>query len=71
MPKLSTKRQVTLPSALCRELGVKPGDDLEIFVADGRLTLIKQRRGAARGMLRQVRGDRRIGDEASRDSALG
>lgn len=70
MPKLSSKRQVTLPSALCRELGVEPGDELEIFVADGRLTLIRQRRGAARGLLRHVRGDRRVGDEASRDSAL-
>lgn len=70
MPKLSTKRQITLPAALCRELDVEPGDELEIFAADGRLTLIKKIRGAARGLLRDVRGDRSMSDEESRDSAL-
>ena len=71
MPKLSTKRQITLPAALCRELDVEPGDELDVFAADGRLTLIKKRRGAAHGLLRDVKGDPSIGDEESRDSALG
>ena len=26
--KLTSKRQATFPAALCRELGVKPGDEL-------------------------------------------
>lgn len=70
MPKLSSKRQITLPAELCRELGMAPGDDLELFVADGRMTVIKKRQGAARGLLRDVRAERSMSDEASRDSAL-
>ena len=70
MPKLSPKRQITLPAALCRELDVEPGDELDVFAVDGRLTLVKKRRGAARGLLRNVKGDRSISDEESRDSAL-
>ena len=70
MPKLSSKRQITLPVELCRELEVVPGDDLELYVADGRMTLVKKRRGAARGLLRDVRADASVSDEASRDGAL-
>jgi bifunctional DNA-binding transcriptional regulator/antitoxin component of YhaV-PrlF toxin-antitoxin module len=35
--KLTSKRQATLPAALCRELGVGPGDQLELerCVVDG------------------------------------
>lgn len=28
--KLTSKRQATLPARLCRELGVKPGDELAL-----------------------------------------
>ena len=70
MPRLSSKRQITLPADLCRELNLAPGDDLDVFVVDGRITLIKTHVGAARGLLDHVRGDPTISDEASRDSAI-
>ena len=70
MPKLSAKRQVTLPVELCRQLEVEPGDDLDVFVADGRLTLVKKRPGAAYGLLEHVRVDASVTDEESRDDAI-
>ncbi len=35
MPKISSKRQITLPIEQCRELGIKPGDEYISFVAAG------------------------------------
>lgn len=70
MSKLSTKRQITLPVDLCRELGIEPGDDLEFYVANGYLTAIKQKSGAAQGVLSHVKSDQSISDEESRQSAL-
>ena len=44
--------------------------DVEIFVAEGQLTIIKKLKGAARGMLRQVQRDDSMTDEESRQSAI-
>ncbi|VAW73465.1 hypothetical protein MNBD_GAMMA14-1407, partial [hydrothermal vent metagenome] len=34
MPKVSSKRQITLPVEQCRQVGIEPGDDVRVFVAD-------------------------------------
>lgn len=68
MSKLSAKRQVTLPAEYCRELGIEPGDDLQFYVANGQLTLVKKSKGAACGLLKNVKRSSRISDEESRDS---
>ena len=70
MSKLSSKRQITLPVEHCRELGIEPGDELECFVANGQLTLIKKTKGAAKGILKHVKGNRRLSDEASRQDSI-
>ena len=31
MPRVSSKRQITLPVAGCEELGIHAGDDVEMF----------------------------------------
>ena len=36
---LREKGQLTLPAAICRALGVKPGDYLDLNVEDGRIIL--------------------------------
>ena len=49
--KMTTKRQATFPAALCRELGLKPGDtvDLEPRIDDGRkIWVLKRAAGTAR-----------------------
>lgn len=70
MPKLSAKRQITLPIDQCRQLGIEPGDEIEIFVAAGRLTLVKRETGAAAGVLSHIKGRSELTDEESRQSAM-
>lgn len=42
MPKVSSKRQVTLPVAGCNELDIHPGDDIEIFTYKNQFNIIKK-----------------------------
>jgi len=70
MPKVSTKRQITLPINQCEALGIQPGDEVESFVADGHLTIVKKVSGAARGLLKGVQVDQSVTDEESLQSAL-
>jgi AbrB family looped-hinge helix DNA binding protein len=70
MPIVSSKRQITLPAAQCESLGIRPGDEVEIFIANDRLTIVKKKKGAAKGMLKHVQGDSSITDEESRQSTL-
>ena len=70
MPKVSAKRQITLPVSQCDELGIQPGDEIESFVANGQITLIKKRKGAAKGLLKDIKIDRSLTDEQSLQSAI-
>lgn len=70
MPKVSTKRQITLPISQCQALGIEPGDYVESFVAYGQLTIIKKRSGAAKGLLKHVPSDGSMTDEESLLSAI-
>jgi len=70
MSKLSSKRQITLPVDHCRELGIEPGDELECFVANGQLTLVKKGRGRAKGVVRHLKGNKRMTDAQSRQDSI-
>lgn len=71
MPKVSAKRQITLPVEQCREADLEPGDEYESFVDNhGRITILKKQPGAARGLLRGTKTDKRVSDESSRQSSL-
>ena len=70
MPRVSAKRQITLPIDQCREVGIGPGDEYRSFVADGRITIVRKTAGAARGYLRHITGDPAVGDEESLQDAL-
>ncbi len=70
MPKVSAKRQITLPVSQCKALGIRPGDEVESFVADGQLTIVKKSRGAAKGLLKGTAPKSSMTDEASRQSAI-
>ena len=41
MHKLTSKRQVTLPKAICDTLNLNPGDYVEVFERDGIAYLVK------------------------------
>ena len=70
MPKVSAKRQITLPIGQCEMLGIEPGDEVESFIADGQLTIVKKTRAAARGLLKGIRADTSMTDKESLQSAL-
>jgi AbrB family looped-hinge helix DNA binding protein len=70
MPKVSAKRQITIPIDQCLSLGIEPGDEIESFVVDGQITLVKKVTGAAKGILSQVQSDSSMTDEESLQSAI-
>lgn len=70
MPRVSAKRQITIPIALCWEVGIEPGDEYRCFVADGRITIVRKEAGAAKGFLRNVTGDPGMSDDESLQGAL-
>jgi len=70
MPRVSAKRQITLPVDQCREAGIGPGDEYRSFIADGRITIVRKTAGAARGFLRHVAGDPAVSDDESLQDAL-
>jgi len=71
MPKVSSKRQITLPVDQCRQAGIEPGDEYQSFVADGHITIVRKTPGAAKGALKHIKGNASITDEESRQSGLG
>jgi hypothetical protein len=59
-----------LPVDQCKQVGIEPGDEYQSFVADGYITIVKKVSGAAKGILKNVKGDSSVTDEASLQSTL-
>ena len=70
MPKVSAKRQLTLPANQCRLAGIEPGDECRSFVARGRITLVRQQPGSAWGCLAHLRADETVSDDQSLQDAI-
>ena len=70
MPKISAKRQITLPASQCREVGLEPGDEYQSFVADGCITIVGKNHGSAWGCLDHIKGDSSVSDQQSRQDAI-
>ena len=70
MPKVSAKRQITLPAHQCRLAGIEPGDEYRSFVAGRRITIIRQAPGSAWGCLAHLEADETVSDEQSRQGAV-
>lgn len=71
MPKVSSKRQITLPVASCDELGIHPGDEIEVLRYRNQLNIIKKEVGSAAGILKGVKVNKRITDEESMKGHFG
>ena len=65
MHKVSAKRQITIPKELCLNAGINPGDLVEVFEYEGRITIMKKRKGAAAGALKHLRSNPAVTDEES------
>ena len=71
MPKVSTKRQITLPIEQCRQAHIAPGDEYESFVDNnGHITIIKKIFGSASGFLKGIEIDKKYSDETSLQSSI-
>jgi len=71
MPKVSAKRQITLPIDQCKIVGIEPGDEYESYVDNhNRITIIKKTPGAASGILKGTTVANRYTDEDSLASGL-
>ena len=71
MPIVSSKRQITLPIDQCREADIEPGDEYQSFVDnDGYITIVSKKRGAAKGLLKSVKPNKKLSDTDSRQSAI-
>lgn len=71
MQKVTSKRQITLPVELCAMAQIAAGDNIECFVDRlGVISIMKKSTGAAKGILRNVKTEQNISDEASLNSAI-
>ncbi|WP_426415304.1 AbrB/MazE/SpoVT family DNA-binding domain-containing protein [Aestuariirhabdus sp. LZHN29] len=70
MAKISSKNQITLPAAQREAIGVKAGDEVEIFAVGDQINIVKKVAGAAKGMLSGVKAKAAISDKQSMESAL-
>lgn len=71
MSKVSSKRQITLPIDLCILAGIKPGDEVSVFVdRQGILSVVKKASGSAKGFLKGKREVRTMSDENSLKSIM-
>lgn len=71
MPKVSAKRQITLPIDQCKAAGIEPGDEYESYVDnEGHITIVKKVAGSAKGLLRGIAIDKHFSDEQSLQSAI-
>ncbi len=71
MPKVSAKRQITLPIEQCRQAEINPGDEYECFVDNyGHLSIVKKIPASASGFLKGIKTDQRYSDETSLQSAI-
>ena len=70
MPKVSAKRQITIPIELCHEAKIEPGDEVVTFIHNGQITIVKKVMGSARGILSHINSDKKLSDEQSLQSSL-
>jgi len=70
MPKVSAKRQITIPIDLCQQAHIEPGDDIETFIYAGQITIVKKEKNAAKGILSSIRSNKKVTDEQSLDDSL-
>lgn len=68
MPRVSAKRQITLPVSGCEELNISPGDDVEILRHGNQFNIIKREKGSAAGLLKDTKVNKSVSDEQSRQS---
>ena len=71
MPKVSAKRQITLPVEQCVIAHINAGDDIESFVdRHGVISIVKRQSGAAKGLLKGIKANINVTEQESLESAI-
>jgi bifunctional DNA-binding transcriptional regulator/antitoxin component of YhaV-PrlF toxin-antitoxin module len=71
MPKVTSKRQITLPVDQCVIAQIHTGDEVDSFVdRQGVISIVKKTKGAASGFLKDIKVNKSISDDESLQSAL-
>lgn len=58
MHKLTSKRQVTLPQAVCNAIALQPGDYVEVFARDGVAHIVKMNANNLAGKFHELINDK-------------
>ncbi len=71
MPKITSKRQITLPIEQCIIAEIHTGDEVDSFVdRQGVISIVKKTKGAASGFLKNIKANKSISDNESLQSVL-
>jgi bifunctional DNA-binding transcriptional regulator/antitoxin component of YhaV-PrlF toxin-antitoxin module len=70
MPKVSAKRQITIPIAQCIEAQIKLGDEIETFIFNNQITIIKKVKGSAKGILNHIKTNKKCSNNESLQDAI-
>ncbi|MDQ7050763.1 MAG: AbrB family transcriptional regulator [Enterobacterales bacterium] len=71
MPKITSKRQITLPIDQCAIAEINIGDEVNCFVdRQGIISIVKKSKGIASGFLKNIKADKSISDEESLEDVL-
>ncbi len=68
MPRVSAKRQITLPITGCEELDISAGDEVEILRYGNQFNIIKKKPGSAAGILKGSKVNQTVSEEQSLQS---
>lgn len=60
MHKVTTKRQVTLPQAVCNAMALQPGDYVEVFARDGVAHIVKMNAESLAGKFNYLLKDKQF-----------
>ncbi len=72
MPKITSKRQITLPIDQCAVAQIHTGDEVDSFVdRQGVISIVKKTKGVASGFLKNIKINKSISDVESLQSAIG
>lgn len=70
MHKLTSKRQVTLPQAVCNAIALQPGDYVEVFARDGVAHVIKMNSASLAGKFHDLAKGKPFPSAEELDEAL-
>ncbi len=71
MPKITSKRQITLPIDQCAIAQINTGDEVDSYVdRQGVISIVKKSKGVASGFLSNIKADKLVSEKESLLSSI-